>query len=153
MENKTKIFAEEGKQDIIITREFDAPVELLFEGFIKPELIGQWMGTNVLKFEPTKFGSYEFQTEHNGHIVFRGVGAFHDIILNKKIIRTFEMENSEIDVQLEFLEFEKLSDSRSKLTKQIIYKSNEHRAIQLKMPFEFGLNMAHNQLEKILLNK
>ena len=63
------------------------------------------------------------------------------------------MENSEIDVQLEFLEFEKLSDSRSKLTKQIIYKSNEHRAIQLKMPFEFGLNMAHNQLEKILLNK
>lgn len=153
MEKKTKIFAEEDKQGIVITREFDVPLELLFSGFSDPELISQWMGTNVIKFEPQKYGSYEFETEHGGKVVFRGVGAFHEIIPNQRIVRTFEMENSGIDVQLEFLEFEKLSESRSKLTKHIIYKSVEHRAIQLKMPFEYGLNMAHNNLEELLKQK
>ena len=31
MERKTKVEAEEGKQEILITREFDLPVELLFK--------------------------------------------------------------------------------------------------------------------------
>ncbi|MEQ9414779.1 MAG: ATPase, partial [Cyclobacteriaceae bacterium] len=30
MEHKTKVEAEEGKQEIVITREFDLPLELLF---------------------------------------------------------------------------------------------------------------------------
>jgi FtsZ-binding cell division protein ZapB len=60
------------------------------------------------------------------------------------------MENMPIGVQLEFLEFEKLTDKNSKLTTQIIYQSVQHRAEQLKMPFTNGLNMAHNRLQEIL---
>ena len=40
---------------------------------------------------------------------------------NQKIIRTFEMENMPMGVQLEYLEFEKLTDDYSRLTMQIIY--------------------------------
>ena len=43
MELKTKINAENGKQDLTITREFDLPVELLFKAHTEPELIEQWM--------------------------------------------------------------------------------------------------------------
>jgi hypothetical protein len=60
------------------------------------------------------------------------------------------MENMPIGVQLEFLEFSKISDDKSKLTIHIIYKSEQHRAEQLKMPFTIGLNMAHNRLQEIL---
>ena len=38
----TKILAEPGKQEILITREFDAPRELVFKAVTDPELIPQW---------------------------------------------------------------------------------------------------------------
>ena len=152
MEQKTKIIAEEGKQELMITREFELPLELLFKAYQEPELVEQWMGTKVLKLENKKHGSYSFETSHNGEVVFRANGVLHEFIPNQKIIRTFEMENAAIGVQLEFLEFEKLSDNTSKLTMQVIYRSVEHRAMQLKMPFAYGLNMAHNKLQEILSN-
>lgn len=150
MEHKTKISAEEGKQELTITRAFDLPLALLFKAYQEPALVEQWMGTKVLKLENKKHGSYEFETSHNGNVVFSAHGTIHEFIPDQRIIRTFEMENAAIGVQLEFLEFEKLTDNTSKLTMQIIYRSVEHRAIQLKMPFEYGINMAHNRLQEIL---
>ena len=114
MEQKTKIIAEEGKQELMITREFELPLELLFKAYQEPELVEQWMGTKVLKLENKKHGSYSFETSHNGEVVFRANGAIHEFIPNQKIIRTFEMENAAIGVQLEFLEFEKLKRIFSK---------------------------------------
>lgn len=150
MEQKTKIIAEEGKQELTITREFNLPLELLFKAHHEPGLVEQWMGTKVLKMDNQKHGSYSFETTHNGNVVFRAHGTIHDFMPDQKIIRTFEMENAGIGVQLELLEFTKLTDATSKLTMQIIYRSVEHRAIQLSMPFEYGLNRAHNLLEEIL---
>jgi uncharacterized protein YndB with AHSA1/START domain len=150
MEQKTKINAEEGKQDITIIREFDLPIELLFKAYTEPDLIEQWMGTKVMKLDNKKHGSYQFETSHNGTVVFKANGTIHEFLPNQKIIRTFEMENMPIGVQLEFLEFEKLTEDTSRLSMQVIYKSVEHREQQLKMPFAYGLNMAHNQLQETL---
>ncbi|HQW11138.1 MAG TPA: SRPBCC domain-containing protein [Saprospiraceae bacterium] len=149
MEQKTKINAAEGKRDLTITREFDLPVELLFKAYSEAELLEQWMGTKVIKLESKKHGSYQFETSHQGKIVFRANGTIHEFMPDQKIIRTFEMENSPIGVQLEFLEFEKITETVSKLSIHIIYRSVEHRSEQLKMRFAFGLNMAHNQLQEI----
>ena len=152
MEQKTTIRAEEGKPDLTILREFDLPLELLFEAYAEAEYLEQWMGTKVLKLENNKFGSFVFETSHNGQVVFRANGTIHEFIPNQKIIRTFEMENGSMGVQLEFLEFEKLSSQRSKLSIHILYRSEEHRAAQLKMPFASGLSMAHDRLQNILSN-
>ena len=62
MERKTKINAEDGKQELMITREFDLPLELLFKAYEEPEIVEQWMGTKVLKLENKKHGSYQFET-------------------------------------------------------------------------------------------
>lgn len=151
MEKKTKIHAEDDRHDLVITREFDLPVELLFKAYEDPEIVAQWMGTKVLKLENKKYGGWEFETsDANGNLVFKANGVIHDFVPNQKIVRTFEMENINFAPQLEFLEFEKLTDDTSRLTMQIIYKSIEHRATQLKMPFAQGLNMAHNRLEEIV---
>ncbi|WP_286965656.1 SRPBCC domain-containing protein [Flavobacterium sp. UBA4854] len=151
MEKKTKIHAEDDRHDLVITREFDLPVELLFKAYEDPEIVAQWMGTKVLKLENKKYGGWEFETsDANGNVVFKANGVIHDFVPNQKIVRTFEMENINFAPQLEFLEFEKLTDDTSRLTMQIIYKSIEHRATQLKMPFAQGLNMAHSRLEEIV---
>ncbi|MCV9928710.1 SRPBCC domain-containing protein [Flavobacterium sp. LS1R49] len=150
MEQKTKINAENSKQDLTITREFDLPLELLFKAYTEPKIVEQWMGTKVLKLENKKHGSWQFETsDAKGNIVFKANGAIHEFIQNQKIIRTFEMENAPFSVQLEFLEFEKLTDNTSKLTIHSIYKSVAHRDQMLKLPFAQGLNMAHNRLQEI----
>jgi uncharacterized protein YndB with AHSA1/START domain len=150
MEQKTKVNAEESRQEIVITREFDLPVDLLFKAYEEPELFEQWMGTKVLKMENRKHGSYIFETSHSGQVVFRGNGTIHEFIPNQKITRTFEMENTPFPVQLEYLEFEKITDDRSKLTMHIVFKSVEFRNQLLQMPFAQGINMAHNKLEEIV---
>src|SRR5882757_259479 len=123
MEQKTKISAEEGKQEIVITREFDLPLELLFKAYAEPEIVEQWMGTKVLKLENKKHGSYQFETTDPKGNKHRFNGAIHEFIPDQRITRTFEMENTPFPVQLEFLEFEKLTDETSKLTMHIVYKS------------------------------
>ncbi|WP_305952195.1 SRPBCC domain-containing protein [Emticicia oligotrophica] len=148
MEQKTKIHAEDGKQDLVITREFDLPVELLFKAYTEPEIVEQWMGTKVLKLENKAHGSFQFETSHKGNVMFKANGTIHAVVPNQKIVRTFEIENMPIDVQLEFLVFEQLSADTSKLTIQIIYRSEKHRAEQLKLPFVYGLNMAHDRLQE-----
>ncbi len=150
MERKTKVNAEDGKQELMITREFDLPLELLFKAYVEPEIIEQWMGTKVMKLENKKHGSYQFETtdpKGNKH-GFNGV--IHEVIPNRKITRTFEMENAPFDVQLEFLEFEKLTDDTSKLSMHVIYRSVAVRDQLLKLPFTQGIDMAHNRLQEIV---
>jgi uncharacterized protein YndB with AHSA1/START domain len=151
MEQKTKIKAEDGKQEIVITREFDLPLELLFKAYVEPEIVEQWMGTKVLKLESKKHGSWQFETKDaQGKVVFRANGVIHEFVPNRKITRTFEMENTPFDVQLEFLEFEKLADDTSKLNIHIVYRSVALRDQMLQIPFAQGMNMAHNRLQNIV---
>jgi len=156
MELKTKINAEDGKHDIVITREFDLPVELLFKAHAEPEILVQWMSNpyataKALKFEGRKHGSYQLEsTDAQGNVVFRSNGVFHELIPNQKIIRTFEMENAPFGVQLEVYEFEHLTDDTSKLHMHVIYESVEKRDQLLKLPFKQGLSMAHDRMQEIL---
>lgn len=149
MERKTKIDAENGKQEITITREFDLPLELLFRAYVDAEIVEQWMGTKVLKLESKKHGSYQFETTDPKGNKHGFNGAIHTCIPNQKIIRTFEMENTPYGVQLEILEFEKLTDDTSKLHMHTIYESVELRDQVLKLPFAQGINFAHNRLQDV----
>ncbi len=151
MELKTKIDAKEGKQELTITREFDLPLELLFKAYAEPEIVEQWMGTKVLKLESKKHGSYRFETsDATGKVVFSANGVIHEFSPNRKITRTFEMENALFGVQLELLEFEQLMGETSRLTIRMIYESVAQRDQLLKLPFAKGLNMAHNRLQEIV---
>jgi len=152
MERKTKVNAEEGKQELLITREFELPVELLFRAYEEAEIVEQWMGTKVLKLDNKKHGSYEFETtdpkgnKHGFH------GTIHEFSPNRRIIRTFEMANTPFGVQLETLNFEKLGEDTSKLTMHVVYQTIAARNQILQLPFTQGINMAHNRIQEILTN-
>ena len=151
MEQKTKINAEAGRQDLTITREFELPLELLFKAYVEADMVAQWMGTKVLKLESRKHGSYHFETsDPKGNVMFRANGVIHEFSPNRKITRTFEMENAPFGVQLEVLEFESLTTATSKLRMHVIYESAAQRDQLLQLPFAQGLNMAHNRLQDIV---
>jgi uncharacterized protein YndB with AHSA1/START domain len=150
MEQKTKINAEDGKQELVITREFDLPLELLFKAHAEPDLVEQWMGTKVLKLESKTHGSYQFETTDPKGNKYGFNGVIHEFSPNRKITRTFQMDNTPFGVQLEFLEFQKLTDATSKLNMHVIYESVAQRDQVLRLPFAQGINMAHNRLQDIV---
>ena len=151
MEQKTKIHAEDGKQELVITREFDLPLELLFKAYVEPEILEQWMTSKVVKLESKKFGSFQLEkTDDKGNIVFQANGVIHEFIPNQKITRTFEMANTPFGVQLEVYQFEKLTEDTSKLSMHVIYESVAQRDQVLQLPFAQGLNWAHNRLQEVI---
>ncbi|MEQ8477502.1 SRPBCC domain-containing protein [Fulvivirga sp.] len=150
MEQKTKVHAESGKQELVITREFDLPLELLFKAYEDPAIVEQWMSTKVLKLENKKHGGYQFETTDPMGNKHPFSGTIHEFVANEKITRTFEMENADFGAQLEFLDFESINDTTSKLTMHVIYRSVAIRDAILKLPFAQGINMAHNRLQEIV---
>lgn len=151
MERKTKLSATEGRQELVITREFELPVGLLFKAYEDPEIVEQWMGTRVLKLENRPHGGWQFETrDRDGNVVFRANGVYHEFVPEERITRTFQMENTPFPVQLEFLEFEALSEDTSRLVMKIVYKSVADRDQMLKLPFAQGINMAHDRLQEVV---
>jgi len=151
MEQKTKINVVDGKQELLITREFDLPLELLFKAYVEPEIVEEWMGTKVLKLDNKKHGSYQFETTDPKGNKYGFNGTIHEFSPNKKIIRTFEMENTPFGVQLEILEFEKLTSDTSRLKMHVVYESVAQRDQILQLPFVQGINIAHNRIQEILI--
>jgi len=153
MQGKTEIQAPEGRQEIIITRNFELSVDELFEAYTDASVIEEWMGTKVLKLQSEKQGGYRFETTDpkGGKHYFSG--TIHDFVPGEKIVRTFEMENTAFSPQLEFLSFESTGETASRLYMHVIYKSIEERDAILRLPFAQGINMAHNRLEDFQKNK
>ena len=150
MERKTKIDAEKDTQELFITREFELPVDLLFKAYEEAEIVEQWMGTKVVKLENKRQGGYIFETTDprgNKHVFS---GTIHEFVPDQKITRTFEMENTPFGVQLEFLEFESITDDTSRLKMHVVYRSVATRDQILQLPFAQGINMAHNRIQEIL---
>jgi uncharacterized protein YndB with AHSA1/START domain len=157
--NPTRITAEPGKQEIIITREFDAPRELVFKAFTDPELYVQWLGPRGLtmtleKFEPRNGGSWRYiQKDADGNeYAFHGV--IHEVLPPERIIDTFEFEGlpEKGHVILEVARFEELPGSRTKLTSQSVFLSLADRDGMLQSGMEEGVNDSYERLDELLEN-
>lgn len=150
MELKTKVEAVEGEQTIVIKREFDLPVGLLFRAHADPAIVAQWMGTNVVRLDGKKYGGWQFETKNGeGQKVFGANGVFHDFEEPKTIVRTFEMEGGLFPPQLEFFDFEETGERKSLLTMTIVFKSTHFRDEMLKLPFAQGISIAHDRLQAV----
>jgi uncharacterized protein YndB with AHSA1/START domain len=155
--NKTTITAEPGKQELFITREFDAPRELVFKAFTDPKLYVQWLGprgftTKLETFEPRNGGSWRFiQKDANGNeYAFHGVN--HEVLSPERIIGTFEFEGlpERGHVLLETSRFEELPNNRTKLVSQSVFQSVTDRDGMLQSGMEEGVNDSYDSLDELL---
>src|SRR5713226_2176517 len=95
--NKTKIVAEPGKQEFFITRELDAPRELVFKAFTDPKLYVQWLGPRgysmtLEKFEPRTGGMWRYVSRDKAGHEYGFHGVNHEVLAPERIIDTFEFE-------------------------------------------------------------
>ena len=86
-------------REIVITRMFDAPRELVFKAITDPTLIPRWWGprryeTIVDKLEARTGGSWRFINRGQDGQEFGFHGVFHDVVPSERITWTFEFEGA-----------------------------------------------------------
>ena len=154
--NKTTITAEPGKQDLFITREFDAPRELVFKAHTDPDLFVQWLGprgltTTLETFEPVSGGGWRFIQKDKDGNEYGFHGVFHEIS-EERMIQTFEFEGlpESGHVTLETMKLEALPNGRTRLTAQSVFQSVSDRDGMIQAGMERGVNEGYERLDEIL---
>ncbi len=154
--NKTTITVEPGKQELFVTREFDAPRELVFKAHTDPDIFVKWLGPRGLTmtletFEPVSGGRWRFiQKDANGN-EYGFHGVFHEISL-ERMIQTFEFEGlpESGHVTLETMTLQDLPNGRTRLTTQSVFQSVSDRDGMVQAGMEYGVNEGYERLDEIL---
>jgi uncharacterized protein YndB with AHSA1/START domain len=124
---KAEYVIEPGKQELFITRDFDAPRELVYRAFTDPKLVAQWFGprdysTRVDKMEARPGGLWRFvQRDKNGN-EFAFHGVHHDSVAPERIVATFEFEGVPGHVLLQTVTFEPLGE-KTRMVEQLLFQS------------------------------
>jgi len=155
--NKTSVMAEQGKQEAFITREFDAPRDLVFKAFTDPKLYVQWLGPRRLKmklekFEPKSGGAWRYVhvdadgTEYGFH------GVNHEVLPPERLIGTFEFEGlpEKGHVSLETARFEDLPGGRTRLIIHDVFQTVADRDAMMQSGMEQGINESFERLDELL---
>ena len=155
--NKTTVIAEPGKQEMTITREFNAPPELVFRVITDPELLPQWWGPRYLttlvdKMDVRSGGQWRYiqRDEQGNEYGFHGV--YHEVLAPERIIDTFEFEGlpETGHVAMETMKLEALPGGRTRLTTQSVFQSLADRDGALQSGMESGINETYNRLDDLL---
>lgn len=152
--NETTISREPGGQALTITREFEAPIALLFKAYTDAELVKQWLGPRgyemvVETFDAHTGGRYRYiHTDGKGEAyAFRGI--FHEVAAPETIIQTFEYEGAKGHVSLETATFESLPGNRSRVTSLSVFQSIADLDMMLRSDMERGVKEGFERLDEL----
>lgn len=154
--NKVVVTAEPDRQDLTITREFDAPRELVYKAHIDPDLYARWLGPHgyemVLEtFEPYSGGRYRYLHKDKQGNEYAFHGCFHEIS-EDLIIQTFEFEGlpEKGHVTLDTMRLESLPNNRTRITIQSVFQSIADRDGMVQAGMEVGVREGYERLDDIL---
>jgi uncharacterized protein YndB with AHSA1/START domain len=152
--NKTLVTVEPGKQEVFITREFDAPRELVYKAHTDPKLYVQWLGPRgyemiLEKFEPYSGGSYHYIHKDKDGNEYSFRGAFHEIA-PERMIQTFEFDGYPGHVSLDSMTLEELPGNRTRITVHSVFQSVSDRDGMVQSGMERGITEGYERLDEVL---
>ena len=155
--NETTFTIEPGRQELFMSREFDAPVELLYRAYTDPGLVFQWMGPADLKSEVEVYdvrpgGRWRYVSVAPDGSRYGFHGVFHDVTPNERLIQTFEFEGlpESGHVTLDTARFESLPGNRSRLLAQSVFQSVEDRDGMVAAGMSGGVIEGFARLDEVL---
>ena len=156
MASQTVVTAEEGKQELFIFREFEAPREFVFRAYTDPDLYVQWVGPNDLTMTIEEWdcrdgGSYRFTHERGGH-KYAFFGVNHEVLAPERLIGTFEFDGlpERGHVILGTTKFEDLGNGRSRIVHQSVFQSVTDRDGMIQSGMERGVREGYKKLDDLL---
>ena len=150
----TEISAPAGVPFIDMSREFDAPRELLFRAYTEPELLVQWLGPRryemvVDRWEPRDGGSWHYVHRDAEGNEFGFHGVFHGPQTVDGMLQTFEFEGAPGHVSLESLVFEERG-SRTIARNHSVYQSVADRDAMVEAGMAGGVEEGFDRLDELI---
>ena len=140
-------------EQILITREFDAPRHLVWKAWTEPELVERWWGgdrgeTTVAEIDLRVGGAWRcvMATDDGFEAAFRG--EYREIIPNERIVATEVYEDMPEVEALNTVTFAE-ADGRTTLTMLVQHASKEARDAHLASGMEAGMREAMDLLEGV----
>jgi uncharacterized protein YndB with AHSA1/START domain len=95
--DRTQIIAPPGVPQIVITREFEAPPELLFRTHIEPDLLVRWLGPSRLRMSVDHIdarhgGMWRYSHSDADGAAYAFHGLYHGVPSPDAIVQTYEAE-------------------------------------------------------------
>jgi len=144
-----------GERDIVITRAFDAPRELVFRAWTEPELVKRWMfgpagwSFAVCDIDFRVGGRYRFVWRHEDGREMGMGGRYVDIVAPERIVNTelFDQDwtGGETTGTLVFTE----QGGRTITTYTLTYASQAAREMVMKSGMTSGMEAGYERLDAI----
>jgi len=139
-EDHTRIIAEPGKAEVIVTRVYDAPQKLVYKAYTEPDLVATWWGsakytTKIDKLDAKKGGLWRFVARDEAGKKYAFHGVYHDVVSPERIVNTFEYEGIPGRVCLKTTLFDKIG-GKTKITSTSVFQSAADRDEMLKAGME-----------------
>ncbi|WP_202805621.1 SRPBCC family protein [Actinopolymorpha alba] len=139
---------------IIITREFDAPRDLVFRAYTEPELLTQWLGgcdarITIERYDVRDGGRWRYLSQDAEGRVYGFRGVFHGAPSPDAIVQTFEYEGSPGQVSLDTYTFEDLG-GMTMVRSVSSFQSVENRDRIVEQSMELGVRNSARQLADVL---
>lgn len=149
-----QVTAEPGVPQILTTREFDAPRELVYRAFTDADLLVQWLGPRRLTMEVDRFdlrdgGTWRYIHKEEDGTAYGFHGVFHGTPSPDGIVQTFEFEGYPGHVSLETATFEE-QDGKTLVRTNSVYQSIEDRDGMIESGMESGMNEGYERLDELL---
>jgi uncharacterized protein YndB with AHSA1/START domain len=146
----------QGETEIVMSRVFDAPRQLVFEAHSACEHVTQWWGERAsnlsCEMDFREGGTYRFvqQAPDGSEYAFRG--EYRQIKPYELLVQTFEFEGMPGQIALETLVFEE-NDGQTTITSTTDYMTKDGRDGMVASGMEAGAAESYNRLEEYLLGK
>ncbi len=152
-----KLVAEPGKHDIVTSREFNAPRDLVFKAFTDPTLLPKWWGptrmtTTIDQMEVRMGGIWRHVLRDLEGLESAFHGVYHEILAPERLVFTFEWEGRPGHVLLETVTFA-AQDGKTLVTDSSIFQSVADRDGMLSSGMEEGTKDSYDRLDALLANR
>lgn len=140
--------------EILITREFDAPRELVFKAMTDPVLIPRWWGprnltTTVDKMDVRPGGRWRYVSGAPDGTKSAFRGEYREVVAPERIVQTFEWEPMAGHISVETATFTE-QEGRTLLTIRSLFSSKEDRDGMVQSGMEEGLRETHDRFSELL---
>jgi uncharacterized protein YndB with AHSA1/START domain len=142
------------ERQIRLTREFDAPRELVFQAMTSPDHVMNWWGPRgsnmkVDTMDVRPGGKWRFVEHSSDGQQYGFRGEYREIDPPGRCVQTFEFEGMPGHISVETMELEDLG-SRTRLTVTSVFDSVEDRDGMLQSGMEQGAGESYDRLAEYL---
>jgi uncharacterized protein YndB with AHSA1/START domain len=151
---RTKVTLPSDKE-ILITREFDAPRDLVFNAMTDPNLIPRWWGprnqtTTVDRMDVRPGGKWRFVMGAPDGTKSGFRGEYREVVAPERIVQTFEWEPMAGHISVETATLTDLPDGRTLLTNRSVFSSKADRDGMVESGMEGGLRETYDRFDEVL---